>query len=458
MKPNVLLVIADQHRWDAVGYSGRFPIHTPNIDRLAREGAFFEHAFTPCPVCAPARQALLSGLAPDSFGALWNNDFIPTATVKPDNGYFTAALAGAGYRCGLIGKWNSSVEHKPSEFGFSDHTDFTGYNRMLDEKYPGLQYHNQWFGEPSPVCLEDSKTHWIAGQACSLMERYASESAPWMVRVDFTDPHLPCRPSEPFSGMYGPDAIEPWDSFGDTLEGKPYIQRQQLVNWGLEGLGWDDWKHSVAQYWGMVSQIDDAVGIMLRRLEALGQLDNTVVVYTTDHGDLGGGHGMLDKHYVLYDDVTRVPLVYRYPAAVKAGIRVGEFVSNCLDMSATLGDLCGVPVNPGHGRSLVPLLHGEHQPDRDFAVCSSNGQQFGLYTQRSIRTADWLYVWNMTDIDELYDVHSDPGQKANRIGDATLADTVATLRCRLYDELKRRNDPFARTGWLDRQMVEGKKI
>ena len=459
VQPNILLIIADQHRWDAVGASGRFGFHTPNIDRLACEGAFFEYAFTPCPVCAPARQALLSGLAPESYGALWNNDFIPTPTVKPDKGYFTARLAEAGYRCGLIGKWNSSMEHAPVDFGFHDHIGFQGYNSLLQEKYPNISWRNQWFGEASPVALEDSKTHWIARQACGMMDRYNATNQPWMVRVDFTDPHLPCRPSEPFANFYDPDAIKPWDSFGDTLMGKPYIQRQQLKSWGLEGLGWDQWKQSVAYYWGMVSQIDDAVGVMLRKLETLEKLDNTIVVYTTDHGDLGGGHGMLDKHYVLYDDVTRVPLVFRYPSAVKAGLRVGEFVSNCLDMGATLGDLCGISgVKPGHGWSLAPLLAGERQPERDFAVSSSNGQQFGLYTQRSIRTADWLYVWNMTDVDELYDVRSDPGQKTNRIDDASLAATVAELRLKLYVELKRRDDPFARTGWLDGQMMEGRKI
>jgi arylsulfatase A-like enzyme len=457
VQPNILLIIADQHRWDAMGTSRRFCINTPNIDGLARDGAFFEHAFTPCPVCAPARQSLLSGLAPDSFGALWNNDFIPTPTVRPDDGYFTAALGRSGYRCGLIGKWNSSTEFPPSAFGFSDHIGFEEYNKLLSTHYPALTYRNQWFGEPSPVALEDSKTHWMARQACGLMDQYTTQGKPWMVRVDFTDPHLPCRPSQPFASMYDPDALEPWDSFGDTLEGKPYIQRQQLVNWGLEGLKWEDWKTSVAQYYGMVSQIDDAVGIMLGKLASLGQADDTIVIYTSDHGDLGGGHGMLDKHYVLYDDVTRVPFIIRHPPSAKAGVRVGEYVSNCLDLGATIGDLCAVEVNPGHGRSLAPLLRGELQPERDFSVSSSNGQQFGLYTQRCIRTADWLYVWNLTDVDELYSVPADPGQKHNLISDAALADTVADLRRHLHGELIRRNDPFAQTGWLDCQLLEGKK-
>ena len=458
MKPNVLLIIADQHRLDALGCTGRFSIRTPFLDRLAREGAFFGNAFTPCPVCAPARQSLLSGRAPESYGALWNNDFIPTATVNPDEGYHTAALASAGYHCALVGKWNSSMTHPPADFGFADHIDNSGHRAMIAAKYPGHSFRNGWFGEPSPVRLEDSKTHWAAARACEKMEQHAANAQPWFVRVDFTDPHLPCHPSEPFASLYPPDSIEPWDSMGDTLEGKPYIQRQQLRNWGLEGRTWDQWKFTLAMYYGMVSQIDDAVGIMLAKLDELALAEDTLVIYTTDHGDLCGGHGMLDKHYVLYDDVTRTPLILRYPSKVKAGQRPGEFVSNCLDLGATIGDLCEVNVMAGHGQSLAPLLAGKCQPDRAFAVSSSSGQQFGLYSQRCIRTKDWLYVWNMTDVDELYDGNADPGQKRNLIHDPLHAPVLAGLRKDLHDELTRREDPFVLSGWLSGQLLEGRKI
>lgn len=458
-RPNILLLVADQHRWDATGAAGRFAIRTPHIDRLAAEGAFFEHAFTPMPVCAPARQALLSGIAPDSLGALWNNDFIPTPTVQPDPGYHTAALARAGWRCALLGKWNSSTTHSPADFGFRQHIGWQEHAQMTAGKYPGLSYRSGWFGEPNPVDLEDSKTHWLAGRACEFIRRSSGGGAPWYLRVDFSDPHLPCRPSEPFASLYDPDTIEPWDSFGDALEGKPYIQRQQRVNWNLERLGWDDWKACVARYYGMVSQVDDAVGRVLGCLQSLGILDDTIVIYTTDHGDLCGGHGMLDKHYVLYDDVTRVPLIIRWPRAARAGLRIREYVCNCLDLGATLGELAGLPdVKPGHGRSLAPLIAGGRQPERDCAVISANGQQFGLYSQRAIRTDEWLYVWNMTDTDELYSVPDDPGQKKNLVREPDLTGTVAVLRRRLYAELVRRDDPFAKTGWLSGQLLDGRKL
>ncbi len=458
MKPNILLIVADQHRQDALGCAGRFNIHTPNIDRLACEGVFFENAFTPCPVCAPARQALLSGLAPESYGALWNSDFLPTPTLVPEEGYHVAALVRSGYRCALIGKWNSSMTHTPRDFGFSEHIDYSGYNSAITAKYPSLSYQNGWYGEASPIALEDSKTHWASAHACQLMQSYESTDQPWMIRVDFTDPHLPCRPSEPFASLYDPDTIVPWDSMSDTLEKKPYIQRQQIQNWGLEGRSWDQWKHTLANYYGMVSQIDDAVSILLAQLDHMHLADDTIVVYTSDHGDLCGGHGMLDKHYVLYDDVTRVPLIIRYPRKVKAGYRSKEFVSNCLDLGLTFGDLCDVPVSAGHGLSLAPLLAGVRQPERDHAVSAASGQQFGLYSQRSIRTNQWLYVWNMTDVDELYDASTDPGQLRNEIDNPALAGVLEELRISLHRELVRRNDPFACSGWLDAQLLEGRKI
>ena len=460
VQPNILLLIADQHRLDCVGAFGRFAgIRTPNLDRLAAEGAFFEHAFTSNPVCAPARQALLSGLFPDSYGGLWNPDFLPTPTLQPSPGFYTAALARSGYSCSLIGKWNTSLTHAPTDFGFTRHIDYKEHDRLIAAGYPDLSWQRGWFGEPSPIALADSKTHWAARQACELIRQDTEQNKPWLVRLDFTDPHLPCRPSEPFASRFDPKQIEPWDSFGDPLAGKPYIQRQQLVNWGLEGMTWEDWQQTVACYYGMIAQIDDGVGIILNQLRELGIDRQTLVIYTSDHGDLCGGHGMIDKHYTLYDDVTRVPLIFRYPDRITGGLRVREFVSSCLDMGATLADLCSLSdVDPGKGYSLAPLLSGQSQPERDFAVSAGNGQQFGLFTQRCIRTADWLYVWNPTDTDEIYSVSEDPGQKNNRIRDPSLSGIVTGLRRRLHDELVRRDDPFAGTSWLEGQLLRDEKL
>ncbi len=457
-KPNLLLIVADQQRWDCVGAAGAYPVQTPNLDRLAAEGTFFEKAFTTIPVCGPARQAMLSGLAPDSYGGLWNQNFLACADLLPQDDFWLAGLARAGYKSSLIGKWNVAQNYRPVDFGYHNYIDLAQATAKAQAAYAQPAWPGGWFGDPSPFALADSATHVAAGLALEQIEQDYKSDQPWLIRLDLPDPHLPCRPCQPFASMYQPQDLPAWPGFGDDLADKPYIQRQQLVNWQLQGKTWQEWSRTVALYLGMISQIDAAVGLLLERLDLLGLAQDTIVIYTSDHGDMCGSHGMIDKHYVLYDDVTRVPFLLRYPAQVKAGQRASQYVSH-LDLGATIADLCQLDgVNPGHGQSLLPLLKGKTMPGKDHAVCSSNGQQFGLYSQRSIRTDDWLYVWNLTDTDELYSVQADPGQKNNLIKAASLELELAALRRQLYETLLSRNDPFARTDWLHVQLLQGKKL
>lgn len=457
-RPNILMIVTDQQRWDCLGCVGRYPIATPHLDRLSRQGVRFTHAFTAIPVCVPARQAMLSGLAPDGCASLWNPDFLACPSLEPSDRFFMAGLSRAGYSSTLIGPWNISPDHEPSDFGFDRHVDGSEAMKASAEKYRHLSWPHGWFGDPSPIPLHESRTHVTAKTACQEIKRAAGQPNPWLIRVDFQDPHLPCRPCEPFASHFCAEKMIPWDSFFDELVNKPYIQRQQKMNWNLEGLTWADWSRTVALYFAMIAQIDDAVGLMLDQLAALNLLQKTLVIYTSDHGDLCGGHGLIDKHYVLYDDVTRVPMILTWPSHIEGGREMNDFVSH-LDLGATLADLCGLEgVDQGHGQSMVPLPKGERQPGRDFAVCSANGQQFGLYTQRCIRTHDWLYVWNLTDRDELYDQSSDPGQCVNKIGDPDCKKILIDLRRSLYQVLVARNDPFVRSDWVRDQLLSGRKL
>jgi arylsulfatase A-like enzyme len=440
--PNLLFIMADQHRYDCMGHAGRFDIHTPHLDRLASEGASFARAYTPIPVCAPARQSLLCSRQADSFGAYWNHSFFPARTLAPSDDLWTLRLKAAGYQGALIGKWNSSATHGPQDFG---------YDTWLDDYQCGAEFSGGWFGCDSPVPVEESKEFHQAGQAVALMERFKADGRPFHLRVDFDSPHLPCRPSEPYASMYRDKELTPWDSFGDSLEGKPYIQRQQLANWGLEGMAWDDWQPCVRRYYGMVGQIDGAVGVMLSALDRLGLAEDTVVVYTSDHGDTCGGHGMIDKHYILYDDVIRVPLIIRAPGVA---FDRGAFVSNCLDIGPTLEELCGLkpPGAERHGQSLISA------PPRDCIVSSGNGQQFGFYSQRCVRTREHKYIWNLTDTDELYDLSIDPGELTNRVHDPAYQQLLHDLRHQLYHRLRALDDPLLRGHWVERQLTEGRKL
>ena len=452
---NLLIINADQLRHDCVGYRGLRPVRTPSLDALAAESIQYTRAFTPLPVCAPARQALLCGRHPDSFGAQWNYDFLPTPTVQPE-WCWPLQLHRKGYNTAYLGRFHVSPTLKPKDFGYDQWVSWAGHKQRIQEKYPDAQYSGGWLGCESPVDVEDSGTHWMAEQAAAMIERYAAEGKPWHIWVDYEEPHLPCRPSAPFSTMYDPESIPPWDGFGDSFEHKPYCHRQQTLSWATDELTWnDDFRYMVARYYGVVSQLDQAIGRILDALERTGQKDDTIVAFTSDHGDMCGSHQMLDKHYVLYDDICRVPLMVRHPGY--APRTCDRFVSNCLDLPYSFIDWLGLEhPRVEHGRSL-PLEAWQDAAARGAIVSTSNGQQFGLYSTRMIRDDRYKYVWNLTDVDELYDLETDPGEKVNRIAEPDQQDRIAAMRRALYEELASHGDRFVGSEWIRRQLLEGRK-
>ncbi|MBQ3763194.1 MAG: sulfatase-like hydrolase/transferase [Clostridia bacterium] len=452
---NILLINADQLRHDCVGYRGLRPVKTPNLDALAREGVVYENAFAPLPVCSPARQSLLCGRRADYFGAQWNYDFMPTPELDPDT-CWPMELSKAGRRLGYVGRFHVSPTKKPFDFGFTDFINLKDYNAEIAKLYPDVRYTGGWLGCESPLPLEMNRTHWQAQKAGELLESYLSQDKPWLLWVDFEEPHLPCRPSAPFSRMYDPKDIVPWDGWGDTFENKPYIHKQQTLSWNTDTLTWDDFAPMVARYYGCISQIDDAIGRILDVLNASPAKDDTMVIFTSDHGDMCGSHSMLDKHYVLYDDIIRVPLIVKKPGVPHAVLKGN--VMNVLDIAATVRRETGLaPDELGHGRPLPENAEEDAKCPAEVLV-TSNGQQFGLYTTRCIRTDRYKYVWNLTDTDELYDLLTDPGEKNNLIGVKAHSETVKSLRRRLYELLTETGDRFVKSEWIQRQLLEDKKL
>ncbi|MGI6705525.1 MAG: sulfatase-like hydrolase/transferase [Clostridia bacterium] len=460
-RPNILLILADQQRYDCIGYSGQYPVKTPNIDRLASEGMWFENAFSPIPVCCPARQSMLHGRRAETFGALWNyNNGLPVASLDPEAYTWVKDLQNNGYRTGHVGKWSIHPTYKPDRYGFDDHVGDSDYNAFRKAKYPDVQYVNGYFGEKDPIPLEDARTHWLAKQAIELIEKYEEEGVPWLMSIDFPEPHLPCRPAGKFAEMYKPEEIPPWGSFADTFEGKPYIQKQQLYSWKIENFSWEDWAPIVARYYGVVSQVDDAIGRITDALEKMNVMDDTIIIFTSDHGDMCGGHRMIDKHYVLYEDNVKVPLLIRWPKGVRSG-RCSDLICHSLDLPPTILDLLDLPLHDFlQGRSMRPFLEGKQVDDwRTEVVSTYNGQQFGLYTQRMIRNRKWKYIWNTTDVDELYNLEEDPHELHNLIYDESLKDLVQELRRKLYEQLIKDEDGLVvGNEWMKTQLYHGRKI
>ncbi|MFO7634531.1 MAG: sulfatase-like hydrolase/transferase [Caldilinea sp.] len=454
---NILLIHVDQHRFDCVGANGHPEAHTPNLDRLAAEGVNFTHAFCPIAVCMPARTSLMTGLYATQHGCLVNDPIEGYRPASGDVSTFTRLLKAMGYRLGCVGKWGIGIDASPAELGFDDYVPSSAYRtwRQAQGLPPTLRT-NTWFGEADTgVTPEQSMLGWGADQVIHLLEQYAS--APFFLRWDPEEPHLPSRPPEPYASLVKPEDVPPWLSFPDPLMNKPAIQRQQLRSWGIDGWTWAQWAPVVAYYLGVVALIDHQVGRILARLDALGLTGRTLVIYTSDHGDLCGAHGMIDKHYVMYDDVMRVPLIMRWPQMLPAGCTVEAFVTPALDLATTFSVVAGAEApHTFQGYDLIALANGG-QAHRDMVFGSYHGAQFGAYSQRMVRTRDWKYIWNPTAEDELYDMTDDPGELRNRAADPACGESLQTLRAHLVDWMGETKDPLLNE-WTRRQLIEGHKV
>ncbi|QGQ96570.1 DUF4976 domain-containing protein [Paenibacillus psychroresistens] len=462
-QPNILIIMVDQLRYDCLGFSSMAPVITPHIDALASEGMWFNSAYNHIPVCGPARQSFICGQRPETFGGLWNFSLgLKVSALEPAAYSWARSLQSAGYYNGYIGKWDVHPTYDPTFYGYYVYVNSEQiYQTWITERYPDLAYANELFGEIDPLPLADTRTHQTARMTSELLQQLSRSGSPWHLRVNFKEPHLPCRPTAAFANLYSADSIPEWGSFVETFANKPYIQEQQLRNWHVAHYGWQDWAPIVARYYAIISQLDDALGCILKELDTLGESDNTIVIFTSDHGDMCGGHRMMDKHYIMYEDVVKVPLIMRWPGVIAPNSYCDEFVYPLLDLPPSLLEFSGSPLPTNHrfhGQSIQPLLKATNEITwRDEVVATYNGQQFGLYTQRMIRTRDWKYVWNTTDVDELYDMQRDPNELHNVISHPSNSHVVQELRKRLYDILYQDGDGLVQNQWMRDQLLLGRK-
>lgn len=450
MKPNILLVYSDQHRFDCVGVNGHPLLQTPNLDFMARNGANFTNTFTPIPLCVPARCSMLSGQWPSEHGVVCNFDGDSFRPLDPQKETTVSIMRDSGYRTIHIGRWHVDPELTPIDYGADCYISDHEYNNW--RKGRGIPLVDGWGSleairsgqTDTHITPEESYLSWSADRVMDEIKSSEDVGKPFFLRWQMIEPHLPCAPPEPYASMYKPEDIVPWGSFGDPLEGKPYIQRQMLRNWNVEDVSWSDWADVVARYLGVITLLDDQIGRVIEYLEKHKLLENTIIIYTSDHGDMCGAHGMVDKHFIMYDDVVKVPMMVYWKGKIMPGTVIDEFISNAIDLPATFCDLAGVNIPSSFsGESIMPYLDGSKKEGREDIFASYHGNQFGAYTQRMVRNNRWKYIWNATDTDELYDLEIDPCELRNLINDSEVADELEKLKKRLWKWMEQSNDAFA---------------
>ncbi len=463
-RSNILLIQSDQHRYDCLGAHGHPLLRTPHLDRLAGEGVDFSHAYTPIAVCVPARNCLAHGQWSCRHGAIanWGTEAPWPARqgASTDGGLpsFSQALRDAGYHLAHVGKWQVHPRRGPAAYGFDEEVPASAYAAWRASAGLLPMDKSGWQGGLDPhVEPEATPLGWGASRVIELLEARAAEDEPWCIQWDTNEPHLPNILPEPYASLYVPEAIPPWPSYPDPLAAKPYAQAQQRRSWEVEGWTWAQWAPIVARYLGTVSLLDAQVGRILAALDRLSLAQDTIVIYTTDHGDLCGGHGMVDKHMVMYEDIMHVPLIVRWPGHTAPGTVCEAFVSHAIDLATTFCQAGGAPApDTFQGASLLPLLAGGDNGREDI-LAMYHGNQFGLYSERMVRDARLKYVWNATAEDELYDLALDPGELHNRATEAAYGGELARLRRRLAAWMEAIDDPLL-NGWTRRQLLEGIKI
>ena len=454
-KTNILLIHSDQHRYDCLSCHGHPQVKTPNLDRLAAEGTDFSLAFTPSPICSPARASLLTGRWPVNHGCL----SIPgTEQYRPaDSRYptFSMELKKAGYNLAYIGKYHGETQQPPEEIGFDEFIPENEYFTWRREQgIPERELKNGWFGETDHFAKpSQTRLSWGCDLLQDRLKDYSSQESPFFLRWDPSEPHLPNVVPEPYASLYPPESIAPWGSFNDPLEGKPVIQKQQKQTWEIDSWTWHDWAPIVSRYLGEITLLDECIGRILNRLDELGLSEDTMVIYTTDHGDMCGAHGQIDKHFVMYDDVVRVPLIIRYPGRFPAGKVSDSFVSHEIDVARTIIEAAGLSVPSSfEGESLFSVALGNSR--RQEILSMYHGSQFSSFTQRMIRTKRWKYIWNACAEDELYDLETDPHEINNRTDDDKCSTVLAHMRKRLVNQMENIEDIMLNQ-WTRKQLEKG---
>lgn len=457
--PNILMVVSDQERFDVLGCYGSPIAQTPKLDQLAAGGLRFDTCIAPSAICSPTRASLLTGLYPHGHGIL-NNTHEPDALrtdLLDGVSTFSEMLRAAGYRLGYVGKWHVG-RLGPAARGFHDVASVpdnvvlaTGDQAMVggepplrDPVYARYPRGRLLIAGVDPRPVEETETHRDADEAIGLLERYATLDAPFLLRVDFEGPHHPYMPPEPYAAMYEPASIPPWPSFHEDASAKPAAQRRLLEQRGVAGWAWLEWQPVVARYFGFVTFIDAEIGRILEALERLGLHDDTVVIHTADHGDMTGSHGgQFNKGPLMYEEICRVPLIIRDPRAPVGVVR--QTLVGSLALMPTILELAGVSPPRGlHVKSLMPLLVDPQAATTGGAAYAEyHGDEWGLYSQRMIRTLYAKYVYSPHGSDELYDMETDPHELMNRVDDPAYGPLRADLRARLRDWMVQTNDPLA---------------
>ena len=445
LKPNILWICTDQQRFDTIGALGNPYVDTPNIDRLTEEGFTFTHAYCQCPICTPSRASFLTGQYASAVHVNGNGN----SHFPDEPPLVTRMLADDGYDCGLIGKLHLSSAFGRIEKRVDDGYRYWQYSHAPRDDWEKGHDYADWVRSKGEVLgeltrsldgvpAEFHQTTWCAEKTIEFMKE--NRDGPWLASVNIYDPHPPFNPPKEYREMFDPEKVDGPIFRDSDLEQQEKLEaidfqskakhpsalniRSPIVPQSPSNKsdpktgGGSDARTLIAAYYAMIKLIDDQVGRMIDVLEETGQRDNTLIIFTSDHGETLGDHGLIQKGCRFYEGLVRVPLIFSWPGHVKAGVRSDALIE-LRDIAPLLLELAGVDVPERmEAKSLVPMLSGNQAPDehRDFvrseyynALDQADATFATMYRNRQYK----LVVYHGHGLGELYDLQEDPNEFDN---------------------------------------------
>ena len=440
-RPNILFLMTDHTNARALAPGSQ--CLTPNLDGLAAEGIRFGRCYTTNAICSPARASLMTSAYPSTHG-MWDC----THTQRPEwvdvpasrFVYFSQLLAEAGYRNGYFGKWHVEQSNRLEDFGWHlyDCSCASARSRAIpgsEVVVPKEGYRDYLLAGVSEDA--DTQSHPAFDSGIEFIRQHVSErpEQPFFCFVSTGEPHDPYVPPERFFEMYDLSEIQTSPTLHDEPTGKPDVVKRMRTVW--RDLTDADWQRVTAAYWAAVTFLDSEVGRIINALKEMGHYDDTIIVFTSDHGDMLGGHGLITKGVgTSYEEVYNIPLITRIPDMTAKGDD-NRTLTSLVDLAPTLLDLCGAgSLESAQGRSLRPVFEGTADAnDWRGAYAEFFGQRF-VYTQRIVWHGDWKYVFSPGGIDELYNLADDPYERLNLVDDPEHREALIDMVKRMWRKME----------------------
>lgn len=441
-RPNILWYCTDQQRYDTIGVLGNPHVRTPNLDRFVEQSVAFTHAYCQSPICTPSRTSFLTGMYPNRIRNSRNGN----KAVPPEAADFlvTSALAGADYDGGLVGKLHLAAAAHAQEPRINDGYRVFEYSHAPRNNWPIAEHdYARWIHEkghdpadvlrvpsgfgglmvPSPdhdnVPPELHQTTWCTDRAIDFIATEREAGTPWFISVNPYDPHPPYNPPWEYYRRYDPESL-PGPLFRESDLVTQRVLTRAGVDFQSEAQRPEAFraKELQAAYFAMIELIDTQFGRLLDALDASGQAANSIVIFTSDHGESAGDHGLTQKGCRFFDGLTRVPLICRWPGRFTAGLRSDALVE-LTDITPTLLEIANVPIpEETQGRSLVPILRSDAPgiQHRDFVRCEYlDAVDLPGHSRATMyRNRQWkLNVYHNHGVGELYNMSEDPAEFDN---------------------------------------------